>query len=204
MRGALTQMFHSIDSDATAQPPQTLPLFPGGAGDFITYLGAMANASVFGAKRSPYLVTGSKPVVSAWSMLMSMETVQPLMFCEPTPLTTERTDGATSLAVDQLAPPDAATLAVAGAGAVGHAHLRHLRWDGRGVRFRCFRRNCRMTRQSAPRLPRSMSASPLALAWKTASAVPTWRRCAQRRVHPCCGKECSTSRRSLLRSAPMP
>lgn len=126
VRGALRQMFRSLGSDAAVQPPQTLTLFPGGAGDFITYLGAMTPAKVFGAKLSPYLVTGSRPIITAWSALMSMDTGQPLMFCDSGLLTTERTAGATALAVDELAASDAATLAIVGSGAVGRAHLRHL------------------------------------------------------------------------------
>lgn len=126
VRGALKQMFHSLGSDAAVQPPQTLTLFPGGAGDFITYLGAITNAKVFGAKLSPYIVTESKPVITAWSALMSMETGQPLMFCDSGLLTIERTAGATALAVDHLAAPEANRLAIVGTGAVGQAHLRHL------------------------------------------------------------------------------
>ena len=126
VRGALTAMFRALASDAAVQPPQTLTLFPNGAGDFITYLGALADAKVFGAKLSPYIVTGGKPVITAWTALMSMETGQPLMWCDAGLLTTERTAGTTALAVDQLARADAKRLAVVGAGAVGLAHLRHV------------------------------------------------------------------------------
>lgn len=126
VRAALTQMFHSLARDAAVQPPQTLTPFPHNAGDFITYLGVMAHANVFGAKLSPYIVTESKPVITAWTALMSMETGQPLMWCDAGLLTIERTAGATALAVDHLAAPDARKLAIVGAGAVGQAHLRHL------------------------------------------------------------------------------
>ncbi|MFL6705686.1 MAG: ornithine cyclodeaminase family protein, partial [Paraburkholderia graminis] len=34
VRGALTQMFRALANDAAVQPPQTLTLFPRGAGDF--------------------------------------------------------------------------------------------------------------------------------------------------------------------------
>src|SRR5258708_38041050 len=77
VRGALTRMFLSLANDSAAQPPQTFTPFPQGAGDFITYLGVMADAKVFGAKMSPYIVTESKPVITAWTALMSMETGQP-------------------------------------------------------------------------------------------------------------------------------
>ncbi|CAB3787277.1 NAD(P)H-dependent anabolic L-arginine dehydrogenase DauB [Paraburkholderia caffeinilytica] len=137
VRGALTRMFLSLANDSAVQPSQTFTPFPQGAGDFITYLGVMAEARVFGAKLSPYIVTGSKPVITAWTALMSMETGQPLMWCDAGLLTTERTAGATALAVDHLAKPDARRLAIVGAGSVGRAHLRHLAplraWDSINV-----------------------------------------------------------------------
>ena len=70
--------FH-VPSGKAVQPPQTLTLFPDNAGDFITYLGVSADAKVFGAKLSPYIVTAGRPVITAWTALMSMETGQPLM-----------------------------------------------------------------------------------------------------------------------------
>ena len=86
----------------------------------------MASAKVFGAKLSPYIVTPTKPVITAWTALMSMETGQPLMWCDAGLLTIERTAGATALAVEHLAAPDAGKLAIIGSGAVGQAHLRRL------------------------------------------------------------------------------
>lgn len=126
VRGALTDMFRALGSEHAVQPPQTLTLFPAGTGDFIAYLGVIADAKVFGAKLSPYIVTGSRPIVTAWTALMSMETGQPLMWCDAGLLTTERTAGATALAVEHLARGDARRLAIVGAGAVGQAHLRHV------------------------------------------------------------------------------
>lgn len=126
IRGTLAAMFRALGSGQAVQPPQTLTLFPGNAGDFITYLGAMADAKVFGAKLSPYLVTGARPIVTAWTVLMSMETGRPLMWCDAGLLTVERTAATTALAVDRLARRDASRLALIGAGAVGLAHLRHV------------------------------------------------------------------------------
>lgn len=126
IRGTLATMFRALGSGQAVQPPQTLTLFPGNAGDFITYLGAMADAKVFGAKLSPYLVTGGRPIVTAWTVLMSMETGRPLMWCDAGLLTVERTAATTALAVDRLARGDANRLALIGAGAVGLAHLRHV------------------------------------------------------------------------------
>ncbi|TCG05525.1 ornithine cyclodeaminase [Paraburkholderia steynii] len=126
VRGVLAQMFRALGSDMAVQPPQTLTLFPQGAGDFITYQGVMAEAKVFGAKLSPYIVTKATPIITAWTALMSMETGQPLMLCDSGQLTIERTPRATALAVEQLAADAASRLAIIGAGAVGQAHLRHL------------------------------------------------------------------------------
>ncbi|MGF6839340.1 L-arginine dehydrogenase [Paraburkholderia youngii] len=126
VRSVLAQMFRALGSHMAVQPPQTLTLFPQNAGDFITYLGVMADAKVFGAKLSPYIVTQAKPIITAWTALMSMETGQPLMWCDSGLLTIERTAGATALAVQQLAADHARQLAIVGAGAVGRAHVRHL------------------------------------------------------------------------------
>lgn len=123
--GTLHRMFAALGTARAVQPPQTLTLFPGGAGDFITYLGALADEQVFGAKLSPYIVTDGKAIVTAWTALMSMRTGQPLMWCDAGRLTVERTAGTTALAVDCLAPSSARHLAVVGTGAVGLAHLRH-------------------------------------------------------------------------------
>ncbi|MBS6361190.1 ornithine cyclodeaminase family protein, partial [Burkholderia sp.] len=126
-RGALERMFRSLAKGRAVQPPQTLTLFPENAGDFITYLGALAEERVFGAKLSPYVPTSSGPIVTAWTALMSMETGRPLMWCDSGLLTAELTVGATALAVEHLASRNASTLALVGTGALGLAHLRHLR-----------------------------------------------------------------------------
>jgi L-arginine dehydrogenase len=104
-----------------------LTLFPDGSGDFITYQGVMADAGVFGAKLSPYIVqSGAPPLITAWTMLMSMTTGRPLLLCDAAQLTTERTAGVTALAVDLLAPADARRLSIVGTGALAEAHLRHV------------------------------------------------------------------------------
>jgi L-arginine dehydrogenase len=125
LRGALTAMFRALADGAAVQPAQTVGLFPGGEGDVITYLGVLAPQRVFGAKLSPYIPRPDGAIVTAWTMLMSMETGRPLLLCDAARLTTERTAATTALAVDHLAPDDAAILTVVGAGSVGLAHLRH-------------------------------------------------------------------------------
>nr|WP_309504477.1 ornithine cyclodeaminase family protein [uncultured Roseovarius sp.] len=124
--GAMRALFAELGRGEAVQPPQTLAVFPEDRGDFITYLGASTGAGVFGAKLSPYLVKPGNPVITAWTVLMSMESGLPLMLCDAGVLTTERTAGTTALAVDHLARSDAQVLAIIGAGQGARAHLRHV------------------------------------------------------------------------------
>jgi L-arginine dehydrogenase len=121
----LERAFLALREGLAVQPPQSLTPFPGERGDCIAYLGVLGHLDVFGAKLSPYIVTGGEPVITAWTMLMSMKTGQPLLICDAGRLTVERTAGVTALAVDKLARKDSAVLAVVGAGAVARAHIRH-------------------------------------------------------------------------------
>lgn len=118
--------FRSLGRGSAVQPPQTLTLFPQGAGDFITYLGVLAEEHVFGAKLSPYLSRPDGALVTAWTILLSMQTGQPILLCDSAQLTVERTAATTALAVDLLAPLSAARLSVIGAGPIAQAHLRHI------------------------------------------------------------------------------
>lgn len=122
----MRQLFIGLGNAQAVQPPQTLALLPEDKGDFITYLGADTSAGVFGAKLSPYLVTSGKPIITAWTVLMSTQTGQPLCLCDAGTLTTERTAATTALAVDLLAHPDAQRVAIIGSGPVAVAHWRHV------------------------------------------------------------------------------
>ncbi len=126
VRAELAGMFAALATRNAVQPPQTLSLFPAGRGDVITYLGVLAGRDVFGAKLSPYLPGRGGAVVTAWTLLLSMKTGQPLLLCDSKQLTTEWTAGTTALAVDLLARSDARTLAIVGTGPIGLAHLRHV------------------------------------------------------------------------------
>ncbi|MDI9776066.1 ornithine cyclodeaminase family protein, partial [Pseudomonas aeruginosa] len=57
-------------------------------GDFINYLGVLAQEQVYGVKTSPYIVREQGPLVTAWTLLMSMQTGQPLLLCDAARLTT--------------------------------------------------------------------------------------------------------------------
>mgnify|MGYP000306602104 CR=1 FL=1 len=120
-------MFAELGAKQAVQPDQTVTLFPQDRGDFITYMGAQGQSGVFGAKLSPYIVTEGKPIITAWTLLMSMETGMPLLLCDSGQLTTERTAGTTALAVDLLAPAQVTELAIIGSGAVAQAHYRHVK-----------------------------------------------------------------------------
>jgi L-arginine dehydrogenase len=122
----LRVLFRALGEGKAVQPSQTVTEFPSKDGDFISYLGAIETTGVFGAKLSPYIVTDATPIITAWTVLMSMRTGQPLVWCDAARLTTERTAGTTALAVDCLAKADAKHLAIIGSGAIAQAHLRHV------------------------------------------------------------------------------
>ena len=122
---ALEQVFAALHKGLVTQPPQTLTLFPQERGDFITYLGVLGHVDIFGAKLSPYIPTGAGPIITAWTMLMSMKTGLPLLLCDSGSLTTERTAATTCLAVKKLARSEASVLAVIGSGAIAFAHIRY-------------------------------------------------------------------------------
>lgn len=112
--------FRSLGAATANQPPQSLTMLPNDAGDFITYLGVLADKKVFGAKISPYLVRKGTAHGTAWTLLLSMETGLPILLCDSKQLTTERTAATTALAVDLLAPTAASRLAVIGMGSLSH------------------------------------------------------------------------------------
>jgi L-arginine dehydrogenase len=126
----LAEAFASLHQGRAVQPPQTLSLFPKARGDFIAYLGILEPFDVFGVKLSPYIVTDSAPTITAWTLLMSMKTGRPLLLCDSSLLTRERTAATTALAVDKLSSPQASVLSLIGSGNLAQAHLRqvsHLR-----------------------------------------------------------------------------
>ncbi|VVN58178.1 NAD(P)H-dependent anabolic L-arginine dehydrogenase DauB [Pseudomonas fluorescens] len=130
----LRKLFRDLAAGQAVQPAQQWVEFPQGAGDFINYLGVLAEDGVYGVKTSPYIVREQGPLVTAWTLLMSMETGQPLLLCDAAELTTARTAATTALAVDALAPQSARRLAIIGSGKVAQAHLHYVKtlrdWQG--------------------------------------------------------------------------
>jgi L-arginine dehydrogenase len=130
----LRKLFRDLAAGQAVQPSQQLVEFPQGAGDFINYLGVLAEDQVYGIKTSPYIVREQGPLVTAWTLLMSMQTGQPLLLCDASELTTARTAATTAVAVEALAPLQARRLAVIGSGAVARAHVQYVKglrdWQG--------------------------------------------------------------------------
>jgi L-arginine dehydrogenase len=123
----LRKLFRDLAAGQAVQPSQQLVVFPQGAGDFINYLGVLAEDQVYGVKTSPYIVREQGPLVTAWTLLMSMQTGQPLLLCDAAELTTVRTAATTAVAIDALAPLKAKRLAVIGSGAVARAHVQYVK-----------------------------------------------------------------------------
>ncbi len=123
----LRKLFRDLAAGHAVQPAQQLVEFPQGAGDFINYLGVLAEDGVYGVKTSPYIVREQGALVTAWTLLMSMQTGQPLLLCDAGELTTARTAATTTVAVDALAPLNASRLAIIGSGKVAQAHLHYVR-----------------------------------------------------------------------------
>ncbi|MGY2043063.1 ornithine cyclodeaminase family protein [Pseudomonas pergaminensis] len=123
----LRKLFRDLAAGQAVQPAQQWVEFPHAAGDFINYLGVLAEDGVYGVKTSPYIVREQGPLVTAWTLLMSMQTGQPLLLCDASELTTARTAATTALAVDALAPLAARRLAIIGSGKVAQAHLHYVK-----------------------------------------------------------------------------
>jgi L-arginine dehydrogenase len=119
--------FEQLAAGRAVQPLQVVTDLPDG-GDVIAYQAVLADSGVYAIKVSPYLPQAhGAPIVTAWTLLLSIRTGEPLLLVDSAALTTERTAATTAIAVELLARPEARTLAVIGLGKVGRAHLRHVR-----------------------------------------------------------------------------
>lgn len=120
---ALRDAFAGLATGRSHQPPQTVIEFEDG--DAIIYPAAVEDLGVVAVKVSPYLPSRT-PAVTAWTLLVSTDTGEPVLLCDSATLTTERTAATTALAVDFLAPAEVSRLAVIGAGPIAAAHVRHV------------------------------------------------------------------------------
>lgn len=119
-------MFGALGRNEAVQPKQVQTLFPGNKGDFINYSGVWMSAGVYGLKTSPFIVQPKGYTVTAWTLLMSTQTGEPLLLTDSSRLTLERTAATTAVAVKYLAKENAKHLAVIGSGAQALAHIRYV------------------------------------------------------------------------------
>ena len=132
VKDALRSAFRGLSSGATVQPAQTVTEFPDGRGDCIFYPGLLHDLDLVGVKMSPYIVARSNrglSPVTAYTLLLSATTGEPVLLVDSLALTTARTAATTALAVDLLAAPETSKLAVIGAGNVAIEHIRHVLAD---------------------------------------------------------------------------
>ena len=127
VQAAVRAAFVQLASGRAVQPQQVVTELPGG-GDVIAYQAVLADSEVYAVKVSPYLPQpAGNAVVTAWTLLMSTRTGEPVALIDAGALTVERTAATTAVALDLLARAGASSLAVIGWGPVGRAHLRHAR-----------------------------------------------------------------------------
>lgn len=119
-------MFGALGRGEAVQPKQVQTLFPGNKGDYINYSGVWMSEGVYGLKTSPFIVHDKGYTVTAWTLLMSTETGNPLLLVDSSRLTLERTAATTAVAVKYLAKKDAKRLAVIGSSAQALAHIRYV------------------------------------------------------------------------------
>jgi L-arginine dehydrogenase len=122
---ALRVAFAGLANGTAVQPPQSAGVVPDQL-DVIYYPGILAGQNVFGAKFSPYFLKRTNgPKVTAWTILFSATTGEPVLLCDSLALTVERTAATTGLALELLTPPRVSRLAIIGTGSAGIAHLRY-------------------------------------------------------------------------------
>jgi L-arginine dehydrogenase len=126
--GALEKAFGGLGNGRSIQPAQTVIVLPDNRGDCIFYPGALLDLGLIGVKVSPYLqdrAEAGKYPVTAYTLLLSASTGQPLLLCDSYALTSIRTAATTGLAVKYLAAESARVIALIGTGEVGREHLRY-------------------------------------------------------------------------------
>ena len=132
---ALRQAFAGLAEGSCVQPSQTVVDLPDEAGDTIYYPAVTRAGGAIGVTISPYLMgvakAGELPV-TAYTLLLSMDTGLPILLCDSMPLIALRTGATTALAVARLAG-EARRLAVIGAGPIAASHARFAselkQWD---------------------------------------------------------------------------
>ncbi len=129
VKQALRNAFSGLASGTTVQPAQTLTVFPQDEGDCIFYPGMIFDLNLVGVKVSPYisaLKRAGKYPVTAYTLLLSASSGEPVLLCDSYALTTSRTAATTALALEYLTPPSAKVLTVIGVGKIGLEHIRYV------------------------------------------------------------------------------
>lgn len=129
VKQALRNAFAGLASGTTVQPAQTVTVFPNEEGDCIFYPGMIWDLNLLGVKVSPYisaLKRAGKYPVTAYTLLLSASTGEPVLLCDSYALTTSRTAATTALALEYLTPASAKVLTVIGVGKIGLEHLRYV------------------------------------------------------------------------------
>lgn len=129
VKQALRNAFAGLASGTTVQPTQTVTPFPQDEGDCIFYPGMIWDLNLVGVKVSPYisaLKRAGKYPVTAYTLLLSASTGEPILLCDSYVLTTSRTAATTALALEYLTPPSAKVLSLVGVGKLGLEHLRYV------------------------------------------------------------------------------
>src|SRR4051794_17421108 len=95
VQDAVRSAFRALADGTAVQPPQTLVLLPSG-GDVITYTGVLPvsddSPSLLAVKVSPYLPQPTGPaLVTAWTLLLSLDSGEPVLLVDSKQLTAERT-----------------------------------------------------------------------------------------------------------------
>jgi L-arginine dehydrogenase len=154
---SLRTAFESLGKGTAVQPPQAYGLVDGHL-DVIWYPAILAAQNVFGAKLSPYFFqrTDGGPKVTAWTILFSASTGEPVLLCDSLALTTERTAATTALAVQLLLPANASRLLVVGAGNVGLAHVRYASAINNWSQIQIFSRTLKQKSAPLESLPQSL------------------------------------------------
>jgi L-arginine dehydrogenase len=121
----LEQAFAGLKDKLTVQPEQTALIAPNGD-DCIIYSAADFANNIVGVKLSPYVAGRTNQnlnPVTAFTLLLSMKTGEPIILCDSFNLTAMRTAATSILAVSKLKPKQK-KLAIIGFGAIGQEHLR--------------------------------------------------------------------------------
>jgi L-arginine dehydrogenase len=125
VRSAFTGLAHGT----SVQPGQTIVELPDSGSDCIFYPAVISDPDLIGVKVSPYLAaraTAGKAPVTAYTLVLSARTGEPMLLCDSLALTAARTAATTALAVELLSRPLATSLSVIGAGTIALEHIRYV------------------------------------------------------------------------------